>query len=251
MKRSSVPFRGVFLLLLPCMLLLVPGAPAESSGLPQYCQYPPYVLQSVLPSVTILVSNSVSMLQFAYGDNVDVTNACNDSANACGGFDPTIDYYGLFDNNYWYRDTTAGGGGFTRQTLVGGTDTNPTGNTLHNFWHGNFLNWLTSRRVDVMRKVLTGGTGDGTQLCGAGVAEWKKFRDDRTFTPFNTGGSDQIVQFPKAANCSGSLLGSFVIVGGGNPPTYNIRNQSVGTTSARGAPTVKPLNLEGVSIRFR
>src|SRR5512134_2584917 len=87
MNHSSLPFRGVFLLLLPCMLLLVPGAPAESAGLPQYCQYPPYVLQSVLPSVTLLVSNSVSMLQFAYGDNVVPTNPCDNQANACGGFD--------------------------------------------------------------------------------------------------------------------------------------------------------------------
>jgi type IV pilus assembly protein PilY1 len=212
------------------MFLLFSGVPAGSAGLPQYCQYPPYVLQSVLPSVTLLVSNSVSMLQFAYGDNVVPTNPCNDNANACGGFVPTNDYYGLFDNNYWYRGTTGGGGGFTRTTLVGGTRTNPTNKSANSDWHGNFLNWLTSRRVDVMRKVLTGGTGEGTQLCGAGVAEWKKFRDDRTFTGINTGGSDQIVRFPKSTNCAGTLLGSFVLIGSGNP-SYNIRNQSAGTTS--------------------
>jgi hypothetical protein len=50
MNRSSFPFRGVFLLLLPCVFLLLSGAPADSAGLPQYCQYPPYVLQSVLPA---------------------------------------------------------------------------------------------------------------------------------------------------------------------------------------------------------
>lgn len=228
MNRSSFPFRGVFLLLLPCAFLLLSGVPAESAALPQYCQYPPYVLQSVLPSVTLLVSNSVSMLQFAYGDNVTPTNPCDNQANACGGFVPTKDYYGLFDNNYWYRGTTGGGGGFTRAGLVGGTDrSNPTGRTA-NDWHGNFLNWLTSRRVDVMRKILTGGTGDGSQLCGAGVAEWKKFSDSRIFTPVNL--ANQIVHFPKSTNCSGSLLGNFELVGGVNP-SYNIRNQSVGTTS--------------------
>jgi type IV pilus assembly protein PilY1 len=65
-------------------------------------------------------------------------------------------------------------------------------------------------------------------LCGAGTDEWKKFTDNRTFTPVNQ--VDQIVHFPKSTNCTGTLLGSFELVGGGNP-SYNIRNQSAGTTS--------------------
>src|SRR5512145_2618373 len=171
MNRPSFRLRRGFMILALSVFIVLSSAPAEPGALPQYCQYPPYVLQSVLPSVTILVSNSVSMLQFAYGDNVDVTNACNDSANACGGFDPMKDYYGIFDNNYWYTGNAGGGGGFTRANLVSGSRTSPGGRGFVNReWHGNFLNWLTSRRVDVMRKVLTGGTGNGTQLCGAGVA---------------------------------------------------------------------------------
>ncbi|MGE5247462.1 MAG: hypothetical protein ACM3L8_03860, partial [Verrucomicrobiota bacterium] len=199
------------------------SAPADSANLPQYCQYPPYVFQSVLPSVTLLVSNSTSMLQFAYPDSADPANACDNSANACGGFDPTKRYYGLFDPGYWYTGTTGTNGGFTRGNPV-------SGSKGANDWHGNFLNWLTTRRVDVMRKVLTGGTGQGTQLCGAAVAEWRKFSDPGgKYTPFS--GGEQIVDFPKSTNCSGTLLGSFVLATATGTPAYNIRNLSAGATS--------------------
>jgi type IV pilus assembly protein PilY1 len=195
--------------------------PASAANLPQYCQYPPYVFQSVLPSVTLLVSNSTTMLQFAYPDSVNPANPCDNQANACGGYDPTKRYYGLFDPGYWYTGITGNNGGFTRANPI-------SGNRGTDDWHGNFLNWLTTRRVDVMRRVLTGGTGDGTQLCGAGIAEWRKFSDNRTYTPFNA--VDQVVHFPKQTNCTGTLLGNFVL-GTGTSPAYNIQNRSVGTTS--------------------
>jgi type IV pilus assembly protein PilY1 len=221
-KTEAFPFLAAFLL--GCLLPSTRGASANMEG---YCQYPPYVRQSVLPSVTLLVSNSVSMLQFAYGDKVDPANPCSDQANACGGFDPATRYYGIFDSDTWYTGATGSSGGFTKAGAVGGTALNPTGRGS-NDWHGNFLNWLTTRRIDVMRKVLTGGTGDGTQLCGAGTAEWKKFTDTQVYTPVSA--TDQIVRFPKSTNCSGTLLGQFVL-GTGATPYYPIRNKSVGTTS--------------------
>lgn len=238
MNRPSFRLRRGFMILALSVFIVLSSAPAEPGALPQYCQMPPYVFQSVLPSVTVLVSNSVSMLQFAYGDNVTPTNPCDNSSNACGGFDPTKTYYGLFDNTYWYRGDTGSGGGFTKTTyLIGGTPTNPTGKPLPPgqiggpqdvYWHGNFLNWLTTRRVDVMRKVLTGGTGNGTQLCGSGVAEWKKFTDNAKFTPVVA--VNQIVHFPKSTNCTGTLLGRFVL-GTGDTPYYPVANKPVGTTS--------------------
>jgi type IV pilus assembly protein PilY1 len=159
--------------MLPCAVLAIANVPSESAVLEQYCQYPPYVIQSVLPSVTMLVSNSQSMLNFAYGDG---TKLCDSSTDPCGGFDPARKYYGLFDSNYWYTGATGGGGGFTKGNPVSatrGTDD----------WHGNFLNWLTTRRVDVLRKVLTGGTGAGNETCGANNAIYKIFDDRRDYTP--------------------------------------------------------------------
>ncbi len=151
MKSSRNPFLRTILLLIPGVLLALSGAPSEAAVLEQYCQYPPYVVQTVLPSVTMLVSNSQSMGKFAYDDPL---NNCATEATACGGFDPTKKYYGIFDTGSYY--TSAGSNSGTKFSLHGkktavskGTDD----------WDGNFLNWLTTRRIDVMKKVLTGGDG--------------------------------------------------------------------------------------------
>jgi len=225
MTRSRNPLLQSILLLLPCAVLTLAGGTSESAVLEQYCQYPPYVMQTVLPSVTMLVSNSQSMLNFAYGDG---TKTCANSADPCAGFDPARTYYGLFDSNYWYTGATGNSGGFTKASLSGGTLAAPTGRGV-NDWHGNFLNWLTTRRVDAMRKVLTGGTGDGTESCGASNAQYKEFSDNRTFTPENV--TTYLVTFSNSTNCSGTHLSKFTIGSGGSAQTFNVRNKSAGTTS--------------------
>jgi type IV pilus assembly protein PilY1 len=224
MTRSRNPILRSILRILPCALLAFSGGSSEAAVLEQYCQYPPYVIQTVLPSVTLLVSNSQSMLNFAYGDG---SKLCDNSSDPCGGFVATNDYFGLFDNNYWYT-APAGGGSFTKASLVGGTRSAPTGRGT-NDWHGNFLNWLTTRRVDVMRKVLTGGTGDGTEACGGNSALYKVFSDDRTFTPHNV--SDYLATFNYKAGCTGTLLSNFTVGSGGSARTYDVRNNSVGSTT--------------------
>ncbi len=64
-------------------------------------------------------------------------------------------------------------------------------------WDGNFLNWLTMRRIDVARKVLMGGlatsrqgTGNQTNIGEAppsGLDFTKVYNDTDNVTPFNTG----------------------------------------------------------------
>ncbi len=224
MKRSRYPILWTIRLLFACAVLALADAPSESAVLEQYCQYPPYVIQSVLPSVTMLVSNSQSMLNFAYGEG---TNLCDSPTNPCGGFDPSRTYYGLFESGYWYT-APANGGAFTRAGQAGGTLAAPTGRGT-NDWHGNFLNWLTTRRVDVLRKVLTGGTGNGTEACGANNAIYKEFSDDRTFTPHNV--NSILVTFNYRANCSGTLLSQFTVGTGGSAETWDVTNNTVGTPS--------------------
>ena len=226
MKRSRYTFLRTILPLLPGLFLALSGGASEAAVLEQYCQYPPYVLQSVMPSVTLLVSNSQSMLNFAYGDG---TKACDSSADPCGGFDSSRRYFGLFESDYWYAGASTGpNAGFTKANQAGGTLAAPTGRG-NNDWHGNFLNWLTTRRVDVMRTVLTGGTGEGTESCDANNAIFRKFTDNRTFTPQN--GNDILVTFNHASNCSGTLLSEITIGTGGGAPRYKVKNQSVASTS--------------------
>jgi len=69
-------------------------------------------------------------------------------------------------------------------------------------WDGNFLNWLTTRRIDVMKKVLTGGDGTATPACGTVTEKYKKFSDDKTYTPFNA--TNQVASLSIEANCNGN-----------------------------------------------
>ena len=49
------------LILIPCVFMALLTQASESADFSTYCQYPPYVFQSKLPSVMLLVSNSYSM----------------------------------------------------------------------------------------------------------------------------------------------------------------------------------------------
>lgn len=65
-------------------------------------------------------------------------------------FDPTKVYYGYFLDTYFYTYDSSGGRFVTSRLKAGNTKTSTE-------WDGNFMNWLTMRRVDVLNKVMTGG----------------------------------------------------------------------------------------------
>lgn len=75
-------------------------------------------------------------------------------------FKPAITYYGLFDSTLCYDD---GGDGNTAYfTPVSAADNGAckgTGNKAGD-WSGNFLNYITTSRIDALRKVLYGGHRD-------------------------------------------------------------------------------------------
>src|SRR5659263_171595 len=101
MKNSRVwktPFSAFLVTLLSALIL--PGA--SRAAMSDYCQIPTYAFQSVIPSVSFLISNSKSMLNFAYGDPDSPENLCIDNNAPCGGFNDGTTYYGYFDNNSWY-----------------------------------------------------------------------------------------------------------------------------------------------------
>jgi len=137
----------------------VPVSPAlagmmEPYGMANYCQVPPFVVSNIVPNIMILSSNSASMLYFAYHPP---GNMCDNVA--CSDFvDNVTNYYGYFDSDRWYT-TNAGNTQFLRGPLK--TETRPA-----NSWDGNFLNWLTMRRIDVLRKAMTGGVVSGGSLSG-------------------------------------------------------------------------------------
>ena len=204
--------KGVFIFLacFSSSALLFSARPGSAAVMSDYCQVPPFVVSNIIPNVMMLVSNSGSMRKFAYADN-----ACT-STSPCWGYDPTKTYYGYFDSNYWYSyDSNKFKPTNPKSSTKGSTE-----------WDGNFLNWLTMRRIDVLRKALTGGNVSGGILSSQIAATdsdgtYKKFKDASVndFTPFTkdtvvtavftTGGASTSPSFTVSG--TGGISGTFTV----------------------------------------
>lgn len=117
--------------------------PSWTSG--SYIAIPPFIAQSTdKPNVIVSLDTSGSMKIPAYDQpgkkwNTDIHD----------NFDPTARYYGYFDTEkYYVYDPDPAKLFFVEDSSSVKTATN---------WDGNFLNWLSMRRFDVVRKVLIGG----------------------------------------------------------------------------------------------
>ena len=68
-----------------------------------------------------------------------------------------IDYVGYFDSKKCYAYVGGAGFGGTGQFNPTGAGAAPYGHVCAGNWSGNFLNWSTMARIDIIRKVLYGG----------------------------------------------------------------------------------------------
>jgi type IV pilus assembly protein PilY1 len=100
--------------------------------------------------VMLTMSRDQRLFYAAYNDTTDIDN---DGA-IDSGFKPNITYYGYFDSGRCYEHTTSGTARFRPVSLADAT----TGcSTSTGRWHGNWLNWVATSRMDALRKVLYGG----------------------------------------------------------------------------------------------
>ena len=137
-----------------------------SSGFSQemapYCCAPPFVTTVVPPNILISLDNSGSMDQRAYNEG---TTYLSDTTNYYGYFKPDSNY--RWESNRFVSD--------------------PNGP-----WPGRILNWACMSRVDVAKKVLTGGKGniigsDKARLVSEGSGSYTKYyrRDATNYNRFN------------------------------------------------------------------
>jgi type IV pilus assembly protein PilY1 len=117
-------------------MLVMLSSPLKANTIVEYTHYPLSVTQAVPPNILILMDNSRGMHQQAYE----------------GDFNPQITYDGYFDPSARYS--------YINDSYFG---RNLTGN-----WNGNFLNWLTMRRIDILRRVLIGGKAVANSRNGGG-----------------------------------------------------------------------------------
>ncbi|MEW6442523.1 MAG: PilC/PilY family type IV pilus protein [bacterium] len=134
MKRIAI----VLFICIGAVFVSASSSPAEPT-MADYTAYPPFLIVSPRPNVLILMDNSGSMFYFAYNFNGSGTST---------GFDPNTRYYGYFDPDMWYVYTG---------TLFEESGSKGVRAKLANEWDGSFMNWLTMRRIDIVRKVVVGG----------------------------------------------------------------------------------------------
>ncbi|SDB02687.1 type IV pilus assembly protein PilY1 [Desulfonatronum thiosulfatophilum] len=109
-------------------------------------QVPLFVSQAVIPQVMLTMSNDHQLYFEAYPDYADLTG--NGAAERT--YNHAIDYYGYFDSKKCY-DYDATQGMFQPKSIT--ADKYCAGN-----WSGNFLNYISMARIDVIRKILYGGS---------------------------------------------------------------------------------------------
>ena len=115
---------------------------------------PPNILASEnLPMVMLTISKDVTMFGRAYTDYEDL----NFDGVVDYTFNPAFSYYGYFDASKCYVYSTT-----NSRFEPAGNAANESGKLYCNGsttgqWSGNFLNWSTMSRIDVLRKVLYGG----------------------------------------------------------------------------------------------
>nr|WP_298416122.1 PilC/PilY family type IV pilus protein [uncultured Halomonas sp.] len=131
---------------------------SDRGGVPY--QTPRSAQANVDPRSMIVMSNDHQLFFKAYTDwsDIDGDGIIDDT------YKSSINYYGYFDSQSCYDyDDSIEGGAFKRAN-ASGEDYTCSGNK---YWSGNFLNWVSMTRIDILRKVLYGG---------------KRFRDNKDKT---------------------------------------------------------------------
>ena len=219
---------------------------AIGAEMSSYCQVPPYAVQNVTPNILIILDTSASMNSFAYQDGFHsptaAVNSCTTRSAPCYRYNyvgrpASHRYYGYFDPNQWY---TYSNNVFQPHSVIV-----PGAQKPSNTWSGDLLNWMTMRRIDIMRRILTGGTLSGDTISGYmyssayGLYRGIVAEEARLLTPYDFG-DDLRFDFSTTTGIS-----SFNVV---RVPRGITSGSTVSTAVASGIKvTVKaPVPLEGV-----
>ncbi|WP_086931192.1 pilus assembly protein [Agarilytica rhodophyticola] len=121
--------------------------PAYAQVAEDYSILPPTVVDSTTPLVMLVMSRDNQLWHKAYNDYSDL--------DGDGVLDTTykddFEYYGYFHSDFCYSYSGPG------QRFSPTSRVRAGSHQCSNAWSGNFLNWLTTTRIDVVRKVLYGG----------------------------------------------------------------------------------------------
>lgn len=106
---------------------------------------PMYMSESVSPITMIVLGRDHKLYYEAYNDASDLDS----DGNLDTKYDPNIEYYGYFDSYKCYTYNSSGKY-FEPNSVT-------SDKTCSGQWSGDYLNYLTTARIDALRKVLYGG----------------------------------------------------------------------------------------------
>lgn len=112
----------------------------------EYVATPPFVTSGAPPLVMLVMGRDHKLYYEAYNDASDLDG----DGELETRYKPSIEYYGYFDSYKYYKYEN---GIFVPKGRT--IDKKAPDDDVH--WSGDFLNYLTMSRIDVMRKVLYGG----------------------------------------------------------------------------------------------
>lgn len=111
---------------------------------------PLFLTAAAEPLIMLTMSNDEQLYHKAYTDFDDVDG--DDLIDI--GYKDTINYAGYFDTKKCYKYAS---GQFDPEADAAGANTHHCSGVTAGRWSGNFLNWVTMTRMDVLRQVLYGG----------------------------------------------------------------------------------------------
>jgi len=135
---------------------------------------PPYLAETKgAPMVMLNMSKDHQLFYKAYNEFSDLDG----DGVADTQYKHTYRYYGYFDNRRCYSYSTTNNRFVPTRKENASTAANPTlcgggtDNDASAEWHGNFLNWATMTRMDVVRRILYGGlrSTDDSIVSGASL----------------------------------------------------------------------------------
>jgi len=195
MKRTRLLFASIAL----AGAATLPYAPP--AGALNLGTQPLYLGGSIPPVVMLVTPKDHQLFKKAYDDFSDLDQFLTGGDAALEiTYKHSVDYYGYFDSFKCYEYVNAGTANARFSPFGSTTDKYCTGGNAGK-WAGNFLNWATMARIDVMRKLLYGGfrvvdAASGTPLTVLARAtipveghSWAKHyggSDIASLTPFST-----------------------------------------------------------------
>lgn len=132
------------------LLFLVTEAVSEPTS-QLYSAVPPLFNKSSEPLVMLVMSVDHELFKKAYPDYSDLDN----DGRLDTTYNDSFDYLGYFESDWCYSYSNSGDRYEPQVKATGNNAHYCESSTSH--WSGNFLNWATMARIDIIRRVLFGG----------------------------------------------------------------------------------------------